>query len=136
MSAEQQNRPTILVVDNQPAFILILRQLLKKTYHVVTAVTGVDALAAVATAPPDLILLDVLMPELNGFEVCRRLKEDKTTRDIPIIFVTTCADSEDIRHGFGLGGADYLVKPFRLGELQSRITTHLKLTEPHHERCY
>ena len=87
----------------------------------------IQALDMVAKVPPDLILLDVMMPELDGFETCKRLKADEATREIPIIFLTAKVETEDIVHGFELGAVDYVTKPFNSTELLARVRTHLTM---------
>ena len=125
MSANEPTLWSILVVDDDPVNILILNQLLQKEYTVYCATTGLDALAAVATTPPDLILLDVMMPGLDGFEVCRALKANPETADLPVIFLTNLPEAETIAAGFTLGAVDYIVKPFNAIELSARVNTHL-----------
>ena len=127
MSANEPTLFTILVVDDDPVNILILNQLLQKEYTVYCATTGLDALAAVATTPPDLILLDVMMPGLDGFEVCRALKANPETADLPVIFLTTLPEAETIAAGFTLGAVDYIVKPCNAIELNARVKTHLQV---------
>jgi len=118
----------ILIVDDNPVNTHLLRKSLESEgFKISVATSGNVALKIIPRSLPDLILLDVMMPGLNGFETCRKLKEDSATRDIPIIFVTAKSDSEDIVKGFEVGGVDYITKPFRLKEVLSRIKTHLKL---------
>lgn len=118
----------ILVVDDTPQNIQVLGTLLRREgYQINVARNGLQALDIVAKAPPDLILLDVMMPELDGFETCRRLKQNATTWDIPIIFLTARTETEDIVHGFEVGAVDYVTKPFNPPELLSRVHTHLAL---------
>lgn len=117
----------ILIVDDTPANIQVLGQTLAaKGYKIVIATNGVQALKAVEQSIPDLILLDVNMPEMDGFETCKRLKELKEFEDIPIIFLTARTDTEDIVNAFQVGGADYITKPFRPVELLARV--HFQLT--------
>src|SRR6201999_1373833 len=87
--------------------------------------SGAIALKVTAKAKPDLILLDIVMPEMDGLETCRRLKEDPETRDIPVLFITARNETQYIVAGFQAGGADYVIKPFNDGEIVSRVTTHL-----------
>ncbi|MFC6669964.1 response regulator [Marinobacterium aestuariivivens] len=118
----------ILVVDDTPRNIQLIGTLLKQEgYQINVAGNGRQALDIVAHSAPDLILLDVMMPELDGFETCRRLKQDAATRDIPIIFLTARSEADDIVHGFELGAVDYVAKPFNPPELLSRVHTHLAL---------
>ncbi|KYF56159.1 hypothetical protein BE08_28465 [Sorangium cellulosum] len=118
----------MLVVDDTPANIRLLVDYLDYAgIDTITAVDGEGALALLRHESPDLILLDVVMPNMNGFDVCRRLKEDAATRDIPVLFMTGLTDMADKVRGFDVGGVDYLTKPIRLEELLARVTTHLSL---------
>ncbi len=121
---------TVLIVDDMSINIQILSGFLKTDYHIKVASTGKKALEVVASPnPPDLILLDVVMPEVNGFEICRRLKNDEKTKEIPVIFITVLADVENKVKGFTAGGADYVTKPFQREEVLARVQTHLKIKE-------
>ena len=121
-----QNR--ILLVDDQPANLNVLRQVLEDhDYQVLLAPSGPVALRNAARAQPDLILLDVMMPEMDGFEVCRRLKDDPETEAIPVIFITARDLAGDIDAGFDQGGVDYITKPFREREVLKRVQTHVRL---------
>src|SRR5262245_22087645 len=112
------SRSRILIVDDTPVNILALAPVLKKRgYRISKATNGQEALDAVARVRPDVILLDVMMPGMDGFETCRRLKECEQSRHIPVIFLTGKADSEDIVKGFELGAVDYVRKPFNVREL-------------------
>jgi class 3 adenylate cyclase len=118
----------ILVVDDTPANIQALSAILKeKGYQVSVAVNGRQALEVLGRVRPDLILLDVLMPELDGFATCQRIKETEAWREIPIIFLTAKTDTADIVAGFELGAVDYVGKPFNAHELLARVTTHLTI---------
>jgi putative two-component system response regulator len=118
----------ILVVDDVPANLTLLSGMLKEKGHRVRPVpSGKLALKAVEHDPPDLILLDITMPEMDGFEVCRRLKQDKRYRDIPIIFISALTETLDKVKAFGSGGVDYVTKPFQFDEVEARVETHLKL---------
>ena len=120
----------ILIVDDTPANLRLLSQMLAKQAYKVRAVTsGPRALAAVRATPPDLILLDIKMPEMNGYEVCERLKADEQTRDIPIIFISALDETGDKVEAFTVGGVDYITKPFQLEEVLARVKTHLTLRE-------
>src|SRR5262245_29619756 len=120
----------ILVVDDTPANIQALSATLKeKGYQISVATNGKQALDAVARVKPDLILLDVMMPEMDGFETCRRLKASEQWRQIPIIFLTAKTDTADIVQGFELGAMDYVAKPFNAHELLARVSTHLMMDE-------
>jgi putative two-component system response regulator len=121
-------RPTILAVDDTAENLLLMSQLLKELYAVKAANNGERALAIAATEPhPDLILLDVMMPGLSGHEVALRLKADPRTRDIPIIFLTALASTEDETLGLGLGAADYVTKPINPPILLARVATQLNV---------
>ncbi|HZX29572.1 MAG TPA: response regulator, partial [Telluria sp.] len=104
-------RATVLVVDDTPQNLALMRDLLEDDYTVKLANSGARALRIAEATPPDLILLDVMMPELDGYEVCRRLKADPVTQAIPIIFLTARAETEDEQAGFDLGAVDYITKP-------------------------
>jgi len=121
-------RPTILVVDDSPENIDLLAGILKGQYRVKVARDGASALGiAMSDAPPDLILLDVMMPEMDGYEVCRRLKLDPGTQRIPVIFVTAKIQIADELKAFSLGAADYLTKPVSPPVVLARVETHLAL---------
>lgn len=120
----------ILVVDDTPANIQVLSSTLKdKGYQISAATSGAQALTAVGRLQPDLILLDVMMPEMDGFETCRRLKESELTRDIPVIFLTARTETADIVRGFEAGAVDYVAKPFNTWELLARVNTHLTVDQ-------
>lgn len=120
-------RARILIVDDVPTNIRVLVHALMPDYEVRVATNGLDALAAVASDPPDLILLDVAMPAPDGHEVCRRLKADPESRDIPVIFISGGSEESDELLGLRLGAVDYIVKPFSLPVVQARVATHLEL---------
>jgi two-component system, cell cycle response regulator len=118
----------ILVVDDVPINIEVLFQTLKsRNYQISMANNGAHALELIPKLQPDLILLDIMMPVMDGIETCKRLKADESTRDIPVIFITAKGRSEDVVEGFNAGGLDYITKPFQLEEVISRVETHLKL---------
>src|SRR5262245_41246220 len=120
----------ILVVDDTPANIQILIGILKeKGYQLSVATNGIEALKVLERIRPDLILLDVMMPEMDGFETCRQIKNSDTLREIPIIFLTSKTDTEDIVKGFEIGAVDYVAKPFNAPELLARINTHLTVDQ-------
>ena len=127
MIHESTARPTVLIVDDTPAMIELLIEQLGDNYEIVVATTGPEAVRLVAAARPDLILLDIVMPEMDGYEVCRRIKGQKSTRDIPVIFLTSCTDNEELVEGFAAGGVDYIVKPFLPNELLARVDVHMEL---------
>src|SRR5512137_142008 len=120
----------ILIVEDAPANIQALSSTLKdKGYQISVATNGRQALEVVARLRPDLILLDVMMPEMDGFETCRRLKESDATKQIPVIFLTARAETADIVKGFELGAVDYVAKPFNAHELLARVNTHLTVDD-------
>jgi phosphoserine phosphatase RsbU/P len=126
MSTEENK--IVLVVDDAPANIQIVNSILKDTYKIRIATNGAKALhLASATPPPDLILLDVMMPEMDGYEVCTRLKAAPDTRDIPVIFLTGQTEIEDETKGFEVGAVDYIHKPFSPAVMKARVNTHLVL---------
>jgi two-component system glycerol uptake and utilization response regulator len=127
MTLDTQNTK-ILVVDDNPVNIDFLVELLNE-YDVRTVLDGHSALEAVEEEKPDLILLDISMPGLNGFEVCKRLKAQVETQQIPIIFLTASNESDSIVHAFKIGGADYIVKPYNTEEVLVRVQTQLKLKQ-------
>ncbi|MDD2853734.1 MAG: response regulator [Desulfuromonadaceae bacterium] len=121
-------RGTILVVDDTAESLRVLTGILQpEGYTVRPANSGELALASIAAQPPDLILLDIRMPGLDGFEVCRRLKSEEATRNIPVIFQSAATDLADRLEGFRLGAVDYVTKPFQREELLARVRTHLEL---------
>lgn len=124
----EEARPILLIVDDIPINIQILAGELREEYQIKIATRGEKALEIARVEPsPDLILLDIMMPEMDGYEACRRLKQDPRTRSIPIIFITAKGDVEDETLGFDLGAADYITKPFQLPVVKARIRTHLSL---------
>jgi putative two-component system response regulator len=124
--AQSPERPTILVVDDTPANLSFLCDVLKSDYRTKAAVSGDKALKlALSETPPDLILLDIMMPGMDGYEVCRRLKDNPVTRDIPVIFVTAMTEIEDETHGLDLGAVDYVSKPISAPIVKARVKTHL-----------
>src|SRR5262249_540430 len=120
----------ILVVDDTPLNISVITGALKDNYRTKVATSGARALAiAAADEKPDLILLDVMMPELDGYEVCSRLKADPATREIPIIFLTSQTSADDETHGFEVGAVDYVHKPFSPAVVRARVLSHILLRE-------
>ena len=115
----------VLIVDDQPANVDVLAEALGSEYEILVATTATRALELAPTA--DLILLDVLMPDLDGLEVCRRLKAADATRRIPVIFVTALEQTEDETQGFAAGAVDYIVKPINPAIVRARVRTHLEL---------
>ena len=125
---ETNREPVILIVDDTYKIIQILSFILKKeNYEISFANNGMEALNKVEEVDPDLILLDVMMPELNGYKVCQKLKENPATKNIPVIFLTAKTETEDMVKGFKLGAVDYIKKPFNITELQVRVKTQIDL---------
>lgn len=120
--------PLILIVDDVPENIQVLGSILReKDYEIAVATSGRQALDVVATRLPDLILLDVMMPEMDGFQVCKELKASAETGNLPVIFLTARTETEYIVKGFELGAVDYVTKPFNKAELLARVNTNLEL---------
>ena len=120
--------PDILIVDDEISNLQLLTQLLSDAgYQIRTAKEPKFAIESAMAQPPNLILLDVRMPEMDGFEVCKRLKQDERTRDIPIIFISALQDVQDRVRGFKVGGVDFISKPFQDSEVLARVRTHLEL---------
>jgi len=118
----------ILIVDDTPENIQVLMETLKDRYKIVAAINGQKALQMAATDPvPDIILLDIMMPGIDGFEVCRRLKNDPETENIPVIFLSALDDTKDKVKGLDLGAVDYISKPFQPEEIIARVSTHLTI---------
>jgi two-component system sensor histidine kinase/response regulator len=120
--------PGILIVDDAPANLELLAEMLRtRGYEPRPVTSGAQALATAQADPPDLILLDVRMPEMDGFEVCARLKADERLKEIPVIFITALTETEDKVKAFSLGAVDYLSKPFQVEEVEARVRTHLRV---------
>ncbi len=116
---------SVLVVDDTDLHIEILTSALGSEYNIISASDGKSALQIIADDPPDLILLDIMMPDMDGYEVCKLLKKDPETKDIPLIFLSGRANLQDKTRGFELGAADYITKPFEIREVRARVKTHL-----------
>ncbi len=119
--------PSLLVVDDQPVNIQALYRIFAPDHRVLMATSGAKALALCAEDPPDLVLLDVVMPEMDGHEVCARLKADEATRNIPVIFVTSHTNAEEETKGLELGAIDFIAKPVNPAVVRARVKTHLTL---------
>ncbi len=119
-------RPTILVVDDTPANLVLLSGLLSPSYRVQLAPSGAKALELARRQSPDLVVLDIMMPELDGYEVCRRLKDDAGTKDIPVLFLSALNQAEDESRGFECGAADFIHKPFNATTVLARVATQLQ----------
>ncbi len=128
MSEEPGKKASVLIVDDQPANIHALAKLIRDDYHILAATSGARALEITAgDTPPDLVLLDIMMPEMDGYEVCRRIKASEQTHDIPVIFVTARDATEDEEMGFSLGAVDYISKPFSPVIARARIRNQINL---------
>jgi diguanylate cyclase (GGDEF)-like protein len=128
MDLNQHNRFKILIVDDVPKNIQVAASILQNdTYQIAFAQDGPTALAQVESNRFDLILLDIMMPQMDGYEVCRRIRNRPDNRDTPIIFLTAKNDTDSVVKGFAMGAMDYLSKPFNGAELQARVKTHLEL---------
>ncbi len=118
----------ILITDDIPANITVLGEVLREEYEIIIATNGEKALEIAASEDsPDLILLDIMMPGMDGYEVCRRLKEDEKTIGIPVIFITAKNEIDDETRGLDLGAVDYITKPFQIPIVKARVRTHLEL---------
>ncbi|NIM12983.1 MAG: response regulator [Candidatus Aminicenantes bacterium] len=127
-SKEKQKKPLILIAEDIPQNLEVVCNILRKEgYRLAMAGNGRQALEMVPNVVPDLILLDIMMPEMDGFEVCQHLQKDPETKEIPVIFLTAKAETADIVKGFELGAVDYVTKPFKGTELLARVRTHLEL---------
>jgi class 3 adenylate cyclase/CheY-like chemotaxis protein len=124
---EKVKKPTILVVDDTPENIDVLVGILKGKYKVKIAQSGEQAITLATKKPPELILLDIMMPEMDGYEVCQELKSNQSTKDVPVIFLSAKTEMEDIVKGFELRAVDYVTKPFNPTELLARVNTHLTI---------
>jgi putative two-component system response regulator len=122
-------KPVVLVIDDAPESIDVLRELLGKDYQVRAAINGRVGLRVAEEMQPDIILLDVIMPELDGYEVCRRLNGNPATAAIPVMFVTNLAEASNETYGLALGAVDYITKPFVPALVRSRVQTHLTLRD-------
>lgn len=124
---QQHPRATILAIDDTPANIDVVKAVLSADYLIQAAVNGPMALKIIDRQPPDLILLDIMMPEMDGYEVCQRIKADPRFRDLPVIFLTALSEEEDETRGLALGAVDYITKPISPAILRERVKTHLSL---------
>ena len=124
-----EDLPVILLVDDEPTNLRVLRTVLNDLYRLLFAKNGQEALQLASEHQPDLILLDVMMPGMTGFEVCTKLKTDAQTRHIPVIFVTALRDEIDETQGFDVGAVDYITKPITPAVVRARVKTHLSLVQ-------
>lgn len=120
-------RPTVMVVDDEPFNLSLMDEVLNKDYAVQQAGNGAEALALAFANPPDLILIDVMMPNMDGFEVCRRLKQNAATVHVPVIFITAKNEIKDEELGFAVGASDFIHKPISAPIVAARVRTHLKV---------
>lgn len=128
------NKPRILIVDDVARNLQVLGEMLDQAgYEVTAALSGRQALEAVHNDKPDLILLDVMMPELDGFQVCLELKQQLATSEIPVIFLTARTETDAVVKGFAIGAVDYVTKPFNRDELLARVSLHLELMKARRE---
>lgn len=125
----QSMQQTILIVDDEPANLRVLKEILKDNYRLVFAKSGADALRVVDQQRPNLILLDIMMPDMTGFEVCQQLKQNPEFAAIPVIFVTALSEEQDEAQGFAIGGVDYITKPVSPAVVEARVRTHLSLVQ-------
>ena len=127
-TVQTNNKGNILIVDDKPENLTVLRQILTEHgFRVRPAISGKIALKTVQTDLPDLILLDIVMPDMDGYEVCRKLKADEQTNHIPIIFISALNELKDKVKAFSAGGVDYITKPFQIEEVLARVNTHINL---------
>lgn len=134
-NSKSEHKYKILIVDDIPKNIELAANILQtKNYNITFAKSGPSALQKVESIDFDLILLDVMMPEMDGFEVCRRLKTNEKTKDIPVIFLTAKSETENVVKGFELGAVDYVTKPFKTEELLARVRNHIEIQEKITER--
>lgn len=129
------NESYILIVDDVPSELKMVTAILENSgYHIKQAATAAEALAIIEKRLPDLVLLDIILPDMDGYDVCTILKHNSRTREIPIIFLTAKTDSEDLVRGFESGGVDYITKPCSSTEVLARVKTHLELKKISQER--
>jgi putative two-component system response regulator len=124
---ESVERPVVLIVDDTSLNLILLTRILEKDYTIRVARSGQEALDSAFANPPDLVLLDIMMPKMDGFEVCTCLKDDPSTTHVPVIFITAKSEVEDEERGFALGAADFIHKPISPPIVASRVRTHLKI---------
>ncbi|MGD0783141.1 MAG: response regulator, partial [Candidatus Aminicenantales bacterium] len=118
----------ILIIDDSPSSLQLLAEiLLRQGYEVHSFSSGREALREAEALHPDLILLDVIMPDMDGFEVCRALKRKEALLDVPVIFLSALNEAKDIIEGFNAGGVDYVTKPFQVKEVKARVEAHIKI---------
>ena len=129
-----EERAKILIVDDQPENIRMLMELLKDDHATIPAISGDIALQKAVEEPmPDLILLDIMMPGIDGYDVCRKLKADPKSEPIPIIFISAISEAMDAAKAFELGAVDYIMKPFNPATVKARVKTHIQLSRTLHK---
>jgi DNA-binding response OmpR family regulator len=134
MNNDLSEKAVILIIDDSPTNLKILLRYLKESgFEIRMAEHGEAGLAQLETLRPDIILLDVMMPGIDGFETCRRLKEKPETKDIPVIFMTSLSEISNKIKGFNAGAVDYITKPFRQEEVLARVNTHLTILRQRNE---
>jgi len=120
---------TVLIIDDEPVNIQVVSDFLEaQGIEIMMAKNGTDGLSRAKKGKPDLILLDIRMPEMDGYEICHKLKAEESTKDIPIIFMTGLAEIGDKLKAFAVGGIDYVIKPFQQPELLARVSVHLQIS--------
>ena len=130
MTDSDETKPRVLIVDDEPSNIKVLASTLEHDYTITVASSGKEAIETAAAEPqPDIILLDVWMPDMDGFQVCARLKANELTSQIPVIFVTMIADHINEERGFKVGAVDYIYKPIKAKVIQSRVKIHVRLKQ-------
>jgi len=123
-------KPRVLIVDDESFYTEVLDNLLRDDYIIDIVDNGTEALRRAAAEPrPDLILLDIMMEDIDGYEVCKRLKANALTTDIPVIFLTVRSDVDDEVHGFNLGAVDYITKPMSPPIVRARVRTHIEIQQ-------
>jgi class 3 adenylate cyclase/CheY-like chemotaxis protein len=130
---EEISKSSVLIVDDTEANVDILVETLGDDYDIAVALDGETALEIIAESPPDLVLLDIMMPVMDGYEVCRRLQAEPATAGIPVIFLSAMVETADKTKGFDLGAVDYITKPFEIMEVKARVQTHLSLQQARRE---
>ncbi len=129
MFEEEQSRPRLLLVDDEPVNLRVLKNILAEDYELAFAKSAQEAINLAMKEPPELILMDVMMPEITGLEACQTLKAEPSTKNVPVIFVTALADENDETAGFAAGGVDYITKPVSPAIVKARVKTHLSLVQ-------
>jgi len=125
---EQDRKPKVIIIDDAPENIRMLIEILREDFATIPATSGEAGLAKAYIEPlPDLILLDIMMPGIDGYEVCKRLKAVEKTKDIPVIFISAISEAMDDAKAFDLGAADYITKPFYPAAISARVKNHIKL---------